>query len=77
MKQYVDVIAYHDQYDHVTPLYIVWENHIKYSVDKVLKIERAASLKYGGVGLRYTVRIHGQMRWLYYENPKWFIEKIE
>ena len=38
-------------------------------------IRRAASLKAGGLGWRYTCRIHGQERCLYREDDgRWFVE---
>lgn len=37
---------------------------------------RAASLRAGGVGLRYTCIINGKTSHLFYEdNNKWFVEK--
>lgn len=77
MKQSIAVVALHTKEGTVIPLFVVWENHVKYAIDRVIKKERAASLKHGGVGIRYTVKIQGRLRWLTYENPGWFIEKIE
>lgn len=75
MKQRVAVVALHTKEGIITPLFIVWDNHVKYPIDRILKKQKAASLKSGGFGIRYTVRIANQVRYLYYENPGWFIEK--
>lgn len=75
MKIYVDVVALHKQDRTIVPLFIIWENHVKYSIDRVIAVQKAAALKEGGVGIRYTCRIHGHIRYLYYENPTWFIVK--
>ena len=47
----------------------------RFDIDRVVQVERAASRKAGGVGLRYTVMIGGKRHHLYYEdNFKWFVE---
>jgi hypothetical protein len=39
---------------------------------------RAASLKAGGVGIRYTCLICGGQHYLFYEeNYKWFVEAVD
>lgn len=75
MKTYVDVVALHKQDRTIVPLFIVWENNVKYAIDRILQVQKAAALKEGGVGLRYTCRIQGHIRYLYYEDPLWFIVK--
>ena len=47
----------------------------KYSIDRILKIERCASRKAGGVGMMYTCMIQGQESHLFYEVDKWFMER--
>jgi len=37
-------------------------------------VRRAASLKAGGSGIRYTCRIGKKDAYLYYEDPKWFVD---
>ena len=47
-----------------------------YEIQKVTDIRRAASLKAGGVGLRYTCIVDGCKSHLYYEdNNLWFMEE--
>lgn len=69
------MVALHTKSGDVTPLFIVWDNQVKYPIDKVIRKQKAASLKSGGMGMRYTIRIENHIRYLYYENPGWFIEK--
>lgn len=73
-KVYVEVTAHFDTIGNVKPLSIVWENGKIFDIDRVLDTRRAASTKVGGVGLRYRVRILGKETYLFYENPRWFVE---
>ncbi len=75
MKQFVDVICLYEKSGQIRPLYIVWDNKVKYQIDRVTQIIPAASLKSGGMGLRYTCRFGNNMRYLFFEEGKWFIER--
>lgn len=65
------------------PLEFIWHDGRKYKIDKVLDVKPRPSLKAGGVGHRYTVRISGQERYMYLEYPndpttslgRWFVEE--
>ena len=60
------------------PLWIIWEDGRKFEIDRVLRVERTASRKADGIGLRYTVMIRGHEHNLYYEeNYRWFVERRE
>lgn len=74
-KVYVEVTAHFDINGQIHPLSISWEDGKTYEIDRVLDVRRAASLKAGGVGIRYLCRILGKERFLFYENPKWFVER--
>lgn len=74
-KEYVDVITYHKKDGQIKPLYIVWHNGVKYPIDRVTQITRAASYLAGGSGIRYTCYFQGQQRYLFLEEDRWFIEK--
>ncbi|NLA78713.1 MAG: hypothetical protein GX845_04100 [Erysipelothrix sp.] len=76
-KIYVSVVAHYDIDGNITPLKIIWKNNIMYSIDKITQKIPAASLKSGGYGMRYTCTIHGHVRYLYLEESRWFIEKME
>lgn len=73
-KVYVEVTARFDTDGNITPLSVTWEDGTVYTIDKVLDKRRAASLKAGGIGMRYTCRILGQESYLFYEEPRWFVE---
>ncbi|MCL1912320.1 MAG: hypothetical protein FWG10_00200 [Eubacteriaceae bacterium] len=75
-KKFVAVDARFSEEGELAPLAIYWEDGRKYEIDKILDKRRAASLKAGGIGVRYTVRINGQSRFLWYEEPRWFVEAV-
>lgn len=75
MKQFVNVICMYMKTGQIQPLYIVWDDGIKYPIDKVTQIIPAASLRSGGMGLRYTCKIGTAQRYLFLEEGKWFIER--
>ena len=59
-----------------------WTDGRLYAIDRVLDVRPAPSLKAGGQGQRYTVRIQGQERFLFLEGTpegiqgrlRWFVE---
>ena len=52
------------------------EDGVEYEISKVKDIRRAASLKAGGAGMRYTCVGDGKEVYLFYEdNNMWFMEK--
>lgn len=76
-KVYVDVTAKFVTTGDIIPHFIQWEDGRKFEIDRVLDIRPAASLKAGGVGIRYKFRIRGQEANLYLEENKWFVEGRE
>lgn len=73
-KVYVAVTARFDLDGAVTPLSIEWEDGRVFEVDKILDSRRAASLKAGGIGMRYLCRIQNKETYLFFEEPRWFVE---
>ncbi|MBS5518263.1 MAG: hypothetical protein KHX17_06955 [Clostridiales bacterium] len=57
------------------PRAVQWEDGRVFTIDKVLDVRPAASLKAGGQGVRYTCRIRDRETYLFYENPRWFVER--
>lgn len=54
-----------------------WEDGQMYEIDRVTDCRRAASLKAGGVGERYTCIVAGIQHYLYYEGDnRWFMERV-
>jgi len=74
-KRYVTVVSKTSDEGVVSPLQVVWDDEHTYVIDRVLGSVRAASLKVGGKGLRYQVEIAGQQSFLFYEDPRWFVEE--
>lgn len=73
-KVYVEVTAKFDKEGNITLLFVTWEDGTIYEIDKVVDKRRAASLKAVGIGMRYTCRILNQESYLFYEEPRWFVE---
>ena len=74
-KVYVDVTAEFSKDGRLVPKSFIWEDGIEYEITRVKDVRRAASLKAGGVGERYTCLIQGKEVYLFYEEKnKWFIE---
>ena len=78
-KVYVDVNEDRLKDGRLIPLSFVWEDEVRYSVDKVIDVRPAASLKAGGAGLRYTVKVKGREVFMFLEADrdaaKWFMER--
>lgn len=74
-KRYVAVEAMFDEEGRVLPVAIRWSDGRRFAVDEVRDVRRAASLKTGGDGMRYTVRIGSSITYLFYEDPRWFVEE--
>lgn len=74
-KMYVAVSAMIDTDGVATPLSITWEDGRTYNIDRILNRRQATSLKVGGRGVRYLVRIGGRDTFLFFENPRWFVER--
>lgn len=74
-KVYVDVTAEFTKEGELIPRSLKWTDGIRYEIDKVTDQRRAASLKAGGAGERYTCIVQGKEIYLYYEdNNMWFME---
>ena len=75
-KKFVAVTARFDLEGKISPLSIEWEDGRIFEIDRILDVRRAASLKAGGMGWRYTVRIHGKETYLFYDlcEEKWFVD---
>ncbi|HHX38203.1 MAG TPA: hypothetical protein GX717_09525 [Clostridiaceae bacterium] len=74
-KVYVEVKARFDTEGQIIPMSITWEDGREYEIDHILNVQRAASLKAGGTGIRYCVRIGRTQTYLFLEENKWFVER--
>ena len=73
-KVYVDVDVHFNSDGKITPKSITWEDETVYKIDRVTDVRRAASTKAGGIGIRYAVIVNGQQSYLFFEDPRWFVE---
>ncbi len=74
-KIYVSVKAVFYPDGGFKPTSLVWEDGREYEIDRVTDIRRAASLKAGGAGIRYTCKVAGKEVYLFLEEDRWFMER--
>ena len=83
-KVYVRVEVAFDESGLMRPAALIWEDGTRYEIDRILARVPAASLKAGGCGDRYTIRVGGKETYLFFEhNPtqnsncvgRWFVER--
>jgi hypothetical protein len=75
-KVYVEVNARFTPEGRIVPLSFRWEDGRLFDIDRIIDIRKAASLKAGGIGLRYTVMVKGRQTYMWLEDNqnKWFLE---
>ena len=73
-KEYVSILAQIYRDGSIQPIGILLEDGRKYDIDEVKDKCRAASLKAGGCGIRYTIRIGARDTYLFDEDGRWFVE---
>lgn len=73
-KIFVSVFAKFNTLGQVIPASFEWEDGRVFEIDQILDIQKAASLKAGGMGVRYLCRVCGKRIYLYLEDSRWFIE---
>ena len=74
-KVYVKVEAIFFPNGQIEPKAFWWESGKRYEIDQVIDVCRAASLKAGGIGVRYTCMIRGYQTFLFLEESRWFMER--
>ena len=73
-KEYVSILAQIHRDGTIQPLGIRLQDGRKYDIDEIKDKCRAASLKAGGCGIRYTIRIGARDTYLFDEDGRWFVE---
>lgn len=73
-KAYVGVNVEWTLEGKIIPKVIIWEDGRKFVIDHILDVRPAASLKVGGVGIRYTIRVRGKETFLFRSQYRWFVE---
>lgn len=72
----VNVMAEFTKDGRLLPRSFIWKDGQIYEIQRVTDVRRAASLKAGGVGIRYTCIVNGRESHLFYEdNNMWFMEE--
>lgn len=74
-KVFVSVDARFEKDGGIMPRAIVWENGHVFDIDEIKDVRRAVSLKAGGAGMRYTIRIGRTTTYLFLEENQWFVER--
>lgn len=75
IKEYVNVTVKFKKDGSMIPVDIEWENGTVYTIDKVIDVRKAASLKAGGCGIRYLCKIMDTQTYIFFEEDKWFVER--
>jgi hypothetical protein len=73
-KVYVGVTVKFDSEGLMHPVALTWEDGRDFDIDRVTEVRRAVSTKAGGSGMRYTCLIRKKTVFLFYEEPRWFME---
>lgn len=66
-KAYVEVTVNFKADGTMLPTAIVWEDGVRYEVDRVIDIRPGYSAKAGGQGDRYVLQVNGRQTCLYFE----------
>ena len=73
-KEYVSIFAQIHSDGSIQPLGILLEDGRKFDIDEIKEKRRAASLKAGGCGIRYTIRVGARDTYPFDEDGRWFVE---
>lgn len=74
-KTFVKVTAEHDIDGKTKPVALTWTNGKQYGIDRVTDVRMAPSLRGGGLGMRYTVKIREKEVYLFEDEGRWFVER--
>ncbi len=76
-KKFVKVRADFTLDGRVVPLKFRTEDGPAYTIDRIIDIRPAPSLKSGGQGMRYTCRVGEKMLFLFHDRTHWFVETVD
>ena len=63
-----------DESGQVRPLLLTWTDGRKYEIDRVTDVRQVPSLRGGGLGTRYTVKVRGKEVYLFEDEGRWIVE---
>lgn len=75
-KAYVEVTVRFKSDGTMLPTAIVWEDGVRYEVDRVIDIRPGYSSKAGGQGDRYVLQVNGHQTCLYFERSTKITENV-
>lgn len=84
LKVYVAVKADFRKDGVMIPREITWEDGRRFEIDGVTEIRKAAALRAGGLGDRYSIWVQGRRSYLFFERSmqqsgnyigRWFVER--
>ena len=73
-RAYVRVLVDVDENGGAHPVSIYWRDGRRFEVDRLMDVRRAAALRTGGQGMRYTCRINERQVYLFEDEGRWFME---
>ena len=76
-KRYIPVIVRFDAEGKMRPIELEFDEAHRYRIDRIIYVLRATCQSLRRVGDRYTCRIRGQERYLWFEKGRWFVEAKE
>jgi hypothetical protein len=75
LKIYVNVNVEFTKDGKLIPRTIHWADGTIYEIDRITDVRRAANIRVGGSGIRYTIYVDGFETHLYYgDDHRWFVE---
>ena len=75
-KVFVNALVLHSKDAGKIPRAIDFEG-TTYKIDRLTGRKRAASMKVGGTGIRYSIEIGGKNTYLYEDGDDWYVEAKE
>lgn len=76
MKTFVKVRCDFEFGGRVTPLLFRTENGPVMRIERILDVRPAPVSRLGGQGIRYLCRVNNKTISLFYDEDRWFIEKV-
>lgn len=73
-KHYVEVVSSTDREGRITPLRIIWDDGTCYDITEITACNRSYSRAARRLVVRYAVRVRDHATYLYFEEPRWFVE---
>lgn len=76
-KEFLKVNASFDEEGIIMPNSFMLKDGRQFDIDRITDRRPAPSLKMGGQGMRYTCSVLGRPVYLFLDDNKWFLEKID